>query len=389
MKNSSSQNSLNSQQPVDSIQLPIFKKLFRDLGVPSEYQNGLSRELSSYLSSSINDETRIEQLSRAYILEFLKGIGLDNQKGQSKTSIAQTGEGSSLFSKNIKGDDDKKAQVNLIYQISKAEIFKSLHLLRYVKNNLSNAVQSLANIITNDEELLSIYKKNIASFDNENPLYQDSHIDDISSISAMIAKDLSDDFKKDPRSFSHLGINKEQLDDIAKLSPQEINKKIQKGIEDKKQSRLNNIKKSIEEGLISLLHVDKQTNDKNALEEILKTGKIKFEEEEGNIKVTKINDIDAQNKKEIIKNNDQLINNIKDLNRQDGQMIDQEAFDFTPNSSFAALGLVLTCASKWTKRIRAKLHTDPVFNSVGGPNSTSQSLTASQLKPNTRFEIVE
>jgi len=325
MKNSSSQNPLNNKQPVDSIQQPIFNKLFRDLRVPIQYQNGLSRELSFLLRITMTEESQIEQLSKAYILEFLKGIDLNNQKEQSKTVVTgQTSEGYSLSSKIIKGDDDKKAQVNLIYQISKAEIFNSYNILLLAKRNLSNTVKSLADIIKNDRELLKIYQENKEISDKENPHYQDRHIEDISSISAMIANDLSADFKRNPNSFSHLGINQEQLDEIAKLTPQEINIQIQKGIEDKRQAHLANIEKSIEEDLLLIIHADKKNEDdkKNALEKVLDAGKIKFEKEDEQIKVMKINDLEAQNQKEIIKNyNDHFIKNIRDNNHKNHQLI--------------------------------------------------------------------
>jgi hypothetical protein len=397
MKNSSSQNSLNSQQPVDSIQQPIFKKLFRDLGVPSEHQNGLSRDLSSFLGSIINDETQIEQLSKAYILEFLKGIGLNSQNKQLNQNIGQASKGSSLFSKIIKGDDNKKAQINLIYQISKEGIFNSLYMLRKAKDNLSNTVKSLANIIKNDKELLKIYTANKADLDIANPYYQPQHIGEISSISAMIANDLSDDFKRNPDRFSHLGINQEQLDEIALLTSQQINEKIQKGIDDKKQSRLENIEKSIEEDLISLLHVGKKTKDekKNALEEVLETGKILISQQDNQIKVTKINDIDAQNKKEIIKNNnDQFIKNIKEDNRQNNKMIDEESihFDFGSTSQQKALALIASLASNFINRGRTEFKIE-ILDSFGKQNSTSKSpsqyLNADRLQPNPRFTTIE
>ena len=397
MKNSFSQNSLNSKQLVDPIQQSIFKKLFKELGVPGEHQNGLSRELSSYLSSIINDETQIEQLSKAYILEFLKGIGLNNQKEQSKTSIGQTDEGYSLFSKIIKGDDDKKAQVNLIYQISKEGIFNSLYLLREVKDNLSNAVQSLANIIKSDEELLKIYTANKADLDIANPYYQPQHIGEISSISAMIANDLSDDFKRNPDRFSHLGINQEQLDEIALLTSQQINEKIQKGIDDKKQSHLANIEKSIEEDLISIFHVDKKIQDekKNALEKVLETGKIRFEKENDKINVKKIDDLNNQDLREATKKyNDQFIKNIKEDNRQNNKMIDEESihFDFGSTSQQKALALIASLASNFINRGRTEFKIE-ILDSFGKQNSTSKSpsqyLSANQLKPNPRFTTIE
>ena len=397
MKNSFSQNSLNSKQLVDPIQQSIFKKLFKELGVPGEHQNGLSRELSSYLSSIINDETQIEQLSKAYILEFLKGIGLNNQKEQSKTSIGQTDEGYSLFSKIIKGDDDKKAQVNLIYQISKEGIFNSLYLLREVKDNLSNAVQSLANIIKNDEELLKIYTANKAGLDIVNPNYQPQHLGEISSISAMIANDLSDDFKKNPANFSHLGINQEQLDEIALLTSQQINEKIQKGIDDKKQSHLANIEKSIEEDLISIFHVDKKIQDekKNALEKVLETGKIRFEKENDKINVKKIDDLNNQDLREATKKyNDQFIKNIKEDNRQNNKMIDEESihFDFGSTSQQKALALIASLASNFINRGRTEFKIE-ILDSFGKQNSTSKSpsqyLNADRLQPNPRFTTIE
>ena len=111
MKNSSSQNPLSNRQPIDSIQQTIFNKLFRDLSVPSQYQNGLSRELSFLLRTISTEESQIEQLSKAYILEFLKKIGLNNQKEQSKSVIDQTGEGYSLFSK-IMGLDNFRVDLS-------------------------------------------------------------------------------------------------------------------------------------------------------------------------------------------------------------------------------------------------------------------------------------
>jgi len=394
MKNSSSQNPLSNRQPIDSIQQTIFNKLFRDLSVPSQYQNGLSRELSFLLRTISTEESQIEQLSKAYILEFLKGIDLNNQKEQSKSGVDQTGEGYSLFSKIIKGDDGKKAQVNLIYQISKAEFFNSYNILLLAKRNLSNTVKSLADIIKNDDELLKIYTANKAGLDIVNPNYQPQHLTEISSISAMIASDLSADFKKNPAEFSHLGINQEQLDEISRLTPQQINQQIQKGIEDKKQSRIENIEKTIEEDLIALLHIDNKTNDKrkNLLEQILETGKIKFDKEEVQIKVTKINDSQNDDQREILKKqNDQLIKDIKNDNRDNHQLIDEEAgqFDFASNSKFRTLGVIATMASRWAKRVRVRLKTDPVIDPAEGPNSPSQSLSANQLKPNTRFNTSE
>ena len=241
---------------------------------------------------------------------------------------------------------------------------------------------------------MKIYTANKAGLDIVNPNYQPQHLTEISSISAMIASDLSADFKKNPAEFSHLGINQEQLDEISRLTPQQINQQIQKGIEDKRQAHLANIEKSIEEDLIALLHVDNKTNDKrkNLLEQILETGKIKFKRKEGQIKVTKINDLQSDDQKEILtKQNDQLIKEIKDYNRQNHQLIDEEAgqFDFVSNSSLKTLGIVATIASKWIKRAKVKSKTDPVINSVAGPNSPSQYLSAQQLKPNPRFEIIE
>jgi len=90
----SNQSGSKIQQPVDSIQQPIFRRLFRDLSVPIEHHDGLSRDLSFLLGTTITDENQIEQLSKAYILEFLKGIGVNNQKGKSNSNIGQAGEGS-------------------------------------------------------------------------------------------------------------------------------------------------------------------------------------------------------------------------------------------------------------------------------------------------------
>ena len=382
------------QQPVDSIQQPIFRKLFRDLSVPTEHHDGLSRDLSFLLGTTITDENQIEQLSKAYILEFLKGIVANNQKGKSNINIGQDGEASSKLLKFITGDDNKKAQINLIYQISKAGIFNSYNLLLLAKRNLGNVVKSLADIIKNDQELLKIYQENKNISDKENPHYHQENLDKISSISAMIANDLSNDFKKNPHSFSHLGINQEQLDEIAKLTPQEINTQIQKGIEDKRKAHLANIEKSIEEDLISLFHSDKKNEDdkKNALEKVLETGKIKFEKEDEQIKVikinAKINDPEAQNQKEIIKNhNDHFIKNIRDDNRKNDQLINQEAihFNFGSNSNLKTLAFVATFASKLINRTRNKLKTDSTLDSVGVSNSPAQNLNAGQLKPNSRF----
>ena len=382
-----------NQQPVDSIQQPIFRKLFRDLSVPTEHHDGLSRDLSFLLGTTITDENQIEQLSKAYILEFLKGIGVNNQKGKSNSNIGQDGKASSLFLKIVNDDKNKNDQLNLIYQISKAGIFNSYNLLLLAKRNLSNVVKSLADIIKNDQELLKIYQENKDISDKENPHYKQENLDKISSISAMIANDLSDDFKRNPHSFSHLGINQEQLDEIAKLSPQEINTQIQKGIEDKRQAHLANIEKSIEEDLILLFHGDKKTEDdkKNALEKVLETGKIKFEKEDEQIKVIKINDLEAQNQKEIIKNhNDHFIKNIRDDNRKNHQLINDEAihFDFGSTSHQKALALIASLASNFINRTKTELKIE-ILDSSGKPNSVSNSpaqyLNAGQLRPNPRF----
>lgn len=390
MQNFSNQNNSKNQQPVDSIQQPIFRKLFRDLSVPSEHHDGLSRDLSFLLGTTITDENQIEQLSKAYIIDFLKGIGVNNQKGQSNSGSGQTGEGSSKLLKFITGDDNKNAKINLIYQISKAGIFNSYNILLLAKKNLSNTVQSLADIIKKDPELLKIYQENKEISDKENPHYQDRHIEDISLISAMIANDLSDDFKKNPHSFSHLGINQEQLEKIAKLTPQEINIQIQKGIEDKRQAHLANIEKSIEGDLLLLFHGDKKNEDakKNALEKVLETGKIKFEKEDDKIKVIKINDLEAQNQKETIKNyNDQLIKDIRDDNRRDNKIVDEEPihYDFGQNSSLKTLAFVATFASKLINRTRVKLSSELVFDSAGISNSPAKNLNADQLKPHPRI----
>jgi len=397
MQNFSNHDNSKDQQPVDAIQQPIFRKLFIDLSVPSEHHDGLSRDLSFLLGTTITDEKQIEQLSKAYILEFLKGIGVNNQKGQSKSVTGQTGEGYSLFSKIIKGDDGKKAQVNLIYQISKAGIFNSYNILLLAKRNLSNVVKSLADIIKNDRELLKIYQENKEISDKENPHYQDRHIEDISSISAMIANDLSADFKKNPHSFSHLGINQEQLDEIAKLTPQEINIQIQKGIEDKRQAHLANIEKSIEEDLLLIIHADKKNEDdkKNALEKVLDAGKIKFEKEDEQIKVMKINDLEAQNQKEIIKNyNDHFIKNIRDNNHKNHQLINEESihFDFGSTSHQKALALIASLASNFINRTKTEFKIE-ILDSFEKPNSVSKSpsqyLNAGQLKPNPRFTEIQ
>ncbi len=390
MKNFSNQNNSMDQEPVVVKQQTIFRRLFRDLSVPSEHHDGLSRDLSFLLGTIITDEKQIEQLSKAYILEFLKGIGVNNQKGKSNNNIGQTGEGSSKLLKFITGDDNKNAKINLIYQISKAGIFNSYNILLLAKKNLSNTVQSLADIIKNDPELLKIYQKNKEISDKENPYYQDHHIEDISSISAMIASDLSDDFKKNPHSFSHLGINQEQLDKIAKLTPEEIKKQIQEGIEEKRQDHLANIGKSIEEDLLLLFHGGKKTEDdkKNALEKVLETGKIKLEKEDDEIKVIKINDLEAQNQKETIKNhNDKLIKDIRDDNLRNNKIVDEEAIhsDYAPNSSFRTLGIVMAFAKKRIRLARAKLNTDPALDSAGVSNSPAQNLNAGQLKPHPRI----
>jgi hypothetical protein len=390
MQNFSNQNNSKDQHPVDAIQQPIFRKLFRDLSVPSEHHDGLSRDLSFLLGTTITDEKQIEQLSKAYILEFLKGIGVNNQKRQSNSGSGQTGEGSSKLLKFITGDDKKNAQINLIYQISKAGIFNSYNILLLAKRNLSNVVKSLADIIKNDPELLKIYQENKEISDKENPHYQDRHIEDISSISAMIANDLSDDFKKNPHSFSHLGINQEQLDEITKLTPQEINIQIHKGIEDKRQAHLANIEKSIEEDLLLLFHGDKKNEDakKNALEKVLDTGKIKFEKEDEQIKVMKINDLEALNQKETIKNhNDRFIKNIRDDNRRDNKIVDEEPihYDFGQNSSLKTLAFVATFASKLINRTRVKLSSELVFDSAGISSSPAKNLNADQLKPHPRI----
>ena len=394
MQNSYNQNNSINQQPVDSIQQPIFRKLFRDLLVPTEHHDGLSRDLSFLLGTTITDENHIEQLSKAYILEFLKGIGVNNQKGKSNSNIGQAGEGSSKLLKFITGDDNKNAKINLIYQISKAGIFNSYNILLLAKKNLSNTVKSLADIIKNDPELLEIYKKNKTSFYQENPYYQDSHIEDISSISAMIARDLSDDFKNDPQSFSRLGINQEQLDKIAKLTPEQINKEIQEGIEEKRKDHLANIEKSIEEDLLLLLHGNKKNEDdkKNALEKVLETGKIKFEKEDEQIKVIKINDLEAQNQKEIIKNhNDQLIKDIRDDNLRNNKIVDEEAIhsDYAPNSSFRTLGIVMAFAKKQIRLTRAKLNTDPALDSDEVSNSPAKNLNADPLRPHPRIAEIQ
>jgi hypothetical protein len=397
MQNFSNQNNSKDQHPVDAIQQPIFRKLFRDLSVPSEYHDGLSRDLSFLLGTTITDEKQIEQLSKAYILEFLKGIGVNNQKGQSKISTGQTGEGSSKLLKFITGDDNKKAQINLIYQISKAGIFNSYNLLLLAKRNLSNVVKSLADIIKNDDQLLKIYQENKDISDKENPHYNQENLDKISSISAMIANDLSDDFKKNPYSFSHLGINQEQLDEITKLTPQEINIQIHKGIEDKRQAHLANIEKSIEEDLILLFHSDKKNEDakKNALEKVLDTGKIKFEKEDEQIKVMKINDLEARNQKEIIKNhNDHFIKNIRDNNHKNHQLINEEAihFDFGSTSHQRALALIASLASNFINRTKTEFKIE-ILDSFEKPNSVSKSpsqhLNAGQLKPNPRFTEIQ
>ncbi len=393
MQNSYNQNNSINQQPVDSIQQPIFRKLFRDLLVPTEHHDGLSRDLSFLLGTTITDENQIEQLSKAYILEFLKGIGVNNQKGKSNSNIGQDGEASSLFLKIVNDDKNKNDQLNLIYQISKAGIFNSYNLLLLAKRNLSNVVKSLADIIKDDQELLKIYQENKDISDKENPHYKQENLDKISSISAMIANDLSDDFKRNPHSFSHLGINQEQLDEIAKLSPQEINTQIQKGIEDKRQAHLTNIEKSIEEDLILLFHGDKKTEDdkKNALKKVLETGKIKFEKEDEQIKVIKINDLEAQNQKEIIKNhNDHFIKNIRDDNRKNHQLINEETihFDFGSTSHQKALALIASLASNFINRTKTELKIE-ILDSSGKPNSVSNSpaqyLNAGQLRPNPRF----
>lgn len=389
MQNSYNQNNSMNQQPVDSIQQPIFRKLFRDLLVPNEHHDVLSRNLSLlFLGKKITDINQIEQISKAYILEFLKGIGVNNQKGKSNSNIGQDGEGSSKSLKFITGDDNKKAQLNLIYQISKAGIFNSYYILLLEKRNLSNTVKSLAYIIKNDQELLKIYQENKIISDQENPHYHQENLGRISSIYAMIASYLSDDFRKDPSSFSHLGINQEQLDKIAKLTPEQIIKEIQKGIEEKRKDHQANIEKSIEEDLLLLFNGNKKNEDdgKNALKKVLDTGKIKFEKEDEQIKVIKINDLEAQNQKEIIKNhNDQLIKDIRDDNLRDSKIVEEEAihFDFAPNSSFRTLGIVAAFTKRHTKLVRNKLNTNPALAEEVS-NSPAKNLNADQLRPNAK-----
>ncbi len=382
-----------NQQPVDLIQQHIFRKLFRDLSVPTEHHDGLSRDLSLLLGIKITDEKHIEQISKAHILEFLKGIGVNNQKGKSNINIGQDGEGSSKLLKFITGDDNKKAQLNLIYQISKAGIFNSYNILLLAKRNLSNTVKSLADIIKNDQELLQIYQENKIISDQENPHYHQENLGRISSIYAMIASDLSDDFRKDPHSFSHLGINQEQLDKIAKLTPEQIIKEIQKGIEDKRQAHLADIEKSIEEDLLLFFNGNKKNEDdrKNALKKVLDTGKIIFEKDnDGKIIATKINNLEAQKQNEIIKHNDQLIKDIKDDNLRDSKIVEEEAihFDFAPNSSFRTLGIVAAFTKRYTKLVRDKLNTNPALAEEVS-NSPAKNLNADQLKQNPRFTEIQ
>lgn len=393
MQNSYNQNNSMNQQPVDLIQQHIFRKLFRDLSVPTEHHDGLSRDLSLLLGIKITDEKHIEQISKAHILEFLKGIGVNNQKGKSNINIGQDGEGSSKLLKFITGDDNKKAQLNLIYQISKAGIFNSYNILLLAKRNLSNTVKSLADIIKNDQELLQIYQENKIISDQENPHYHQENLGRISSIYAMIASDLSDDFRKDPHSFSHLGINQEQLDKIAKLTPEQIIKEIQKGIEDKRQAHLADIEKSIEEDLLLFFNGNKKNEDdrKNALKKVLDTGKIIFEKDnDGKIIATKINNLEAQKQNEIIKHNDQLIKDIKDDNLRDSKIVEEEAihFDFAPNSSFRTLGIVAAFTKRYTKLVRDKLNTNPALAEEVS-NSPAKNLNADQLKQNPRFTEIQ
>ena len=394
MQNSYNQNNSMNQKLADSIQQPIFKKLFRDLLVPNEHHDVLSRNLSLlFLGKKITDINQIEQISKAYILEFLKGIGVNNQKGKSNSNIGQDGEGSSKSLKFITGDDNKKAQLNLIYQISKAGIFNSYNILLLAKRNLSNTVKSLADIIKNDQELLQIYQENKIISDQENPHYHQENLGRISSIYAMIASYLSDDFRKDPSSFSHLGINQEQLDKIAKLTPEQIIKEIQKGIEDKRQAHLADIEKSIEEDLLLFFNGNKKNEDdrKNALKKVLDTGKIIFEKDnDGKIIATKINNLEAQKQNEIIKHNDQLIKDIKDDNLRDSKIVEEEAihFDFAPNSSFRTLGIVAAFTKRYTKLVRDKLNTNPALAEEVS-NSPAKNLNADQLKQNPRFTEIQ
>lgn len=394
MQNSYNQNNSMNQQPFDLIQQTIFKQLFRDLSVPTVHHDGLSRNLSLLLGTTITDINQIEQLSKAYILEFLNGIDVNNQKGKSNSNIGQDGEASSLFLKIVNDDKNKNDQLNLIYQISKAGIFNSYNILLLVRRNLSNTVKSLADIIKNDQELLKIYQENKIISDQENPHYHQENLGRISSFYAMIANDLSDDFRKDPSSFSRLGINQEQLKEIAKLTPQEINTQIQKGIEEKRKDHKANIEKSIEEDLLLLFHGNKKNEDdgKNALEKVLDAGKIKFEKEDEQIKVIKINDLEAKNQKEIIKNhNDHFIKNIRDDNLRDGKIVEEEAihFDFAPNSSFRTLGIVAAFAKKQIRLTRAKLNTDPALDSDEVSNSPAKNLNADPLRPHPRIAEIQ